>query len=61
MFQAALEANIDPIRLSFVHTIEVVQNAASDFHLAALQYLAKASSRDSPDITIVRLSCPLVL
>jgi hypothetical protein len=31
MHQAALQENVDPDRLSFVHTIEVVQGAISEF------------------------------
>jgi hypothetical protein len=55
MHQAALHANIDPDRLSFVHTIEVVQGAVSEFQLAAPQHFDCLYQRLPHDIASVRL------
>lgn len=55
MHQAALEANVDPDRLSFVHAIEVVQDAISDFQLAAPQHFNQLYQRLLHDIAAGQL------
>jgi hypothetical protein len=55
MHQAALQADIDPDRLSFVHTIEVVQGAISEFQLAAPQHFDQLYQRLLHDIASTRL------
>lgn len=55
MHQAALQANVDPDRLSFIHTIEVIQGAVSEFQLAAPQHFDQLYQRLLSDIASVRL------
>jgi len=55
MHQAALQADIDPDRLSFVHAIEVVQGAISEFQLAAPQHFEQLYQRLLHDIASTRL------
>lgn len=55
MHQAAKAANLDPDRLSFVHALEVVQDAVSDFQLAAPQHFGQLYQRLLHDIASVRL------
>ena len=55
MHQAALQADIDPDRLSFVHTIEVVQGAVSEFQLAAQEHFDQLYQRLLHDIASTRL------
>ena len=55
MHQAALRADLDPDRLSFVHTIEVVQGAVSEFQLAAPQHFEQLYHRFLSDIASVRV------
>jgi len=55
MHQAALQADLDPDRLSFVHTIEVVQGAISEFQLAAPQHFNLLYQRLLQDIASTRL------
>jgi len=55
MHQAARAANLDPDRLSFVHTIEVIQGAVSEFQLAAPQPFDQLYQRLLHDIASVRL------
>lgn len=55
MHQVALQADIDPDRLSFVHTIEVVQGAISEFQLAAPQHFDQLYQRLLHDIASTRL------
>ena len=55
MHQAAVAAHLDPDRLSFVHAIEVVQDAISDFQLAAPQHFDQLYQRLLHDIASVRL------
>jgi hypothetical protein len=55
MHQAALDAEVDPDRLSFVHTIEVVQGAISEFQLAAPQHFDQLYRRLLHDIASTRL------
>jgi hypothetical protein len=55
MHQAALQADVDPDRLSFVHTIEVVQGAVSEFQLIAPQHFDQMYRRLLSDIASVHL------
>lgn len=55
MHQAALQADVDPDRLSFVHTIEVVQGAVSEFQLIAPQHFDQLYRRLLSDIASVHL------
>jgi hypothetical protein len=55
MHQAALTANLDSDRLSFVHALEVVRDAISDFQLAAPQHFDQLYRRLLHDIAAVRL------
>lgn len=55
MHQAALQADSDPDRLSFVHTIEVVQGAVSEFQLAAQEHFDQLYQRLLHDIASTRL------
>ncbi len=55
MHQAALAAHLDPDRLSFVHAIEVVQDAISDLQLAAPQHFDQLYQRLLHDIAAIRL------
>lgn len=55
MHQAALQADVDPDRLSFVHTIEVVQGAVSEFQLIAPQHFDQLYHRLLSDIASVHL------
>lgn len=55
MHQAASQAGIDPDRLSFIHTLEVVQGAISEFQLAAPQHFAQLYRRLLHDIASIRL------
>ena len=55
MHQAALQAGVDPDRLSFVHAIEVVQGAISEFQLAAPQHFEQLYQRLLHDIASTRL------
>jgi Insertion element 4 transposase N-terminal/Transposase DDE domain len=53
MHQAAKAADLDSDRLSFVHTLEVVQDAVSDFQLAAPQHFDQLYQRLLHDIAVV--------
>jgi Insertion element 4 transposase N-terminal/Transposase DDE domain len=55
MHQAALAANLDPDRLSFVHALEVIQDAISDFQLAAPRHFDQLYQRLLHDIASVHL------
>ena len=55
MHQAALQADVDPDRLSFVHTLEVVQGAVSEFQLIAPQHFDQLYRRLLSDIASVHL------
>lgn len=55
MHQAALRAEIDPDRLSFVHAIEVVRDAVMEFQLVAPAQQSRLYSRLLNDIARKRL------
>lgn len=55
MHQAALQGKVDPDRLSFVHSIEVLRGAVSEFQLAAPQHFDRLYQRLLSDIASVRL------
>jgi Insertion element 4 transposase N-terminal/Transposase DDE domain len=56
MHQAALEANVDPDRLSFVHAIEVVRGAVSEFQMVCVDQIEPLYGRLLRDIAAVRLA-----
>ena len=56
MHQAALVADIDPDRLSFVHALEVVRDAVAEFQLVAPSQRDALYSRLLQDIASKRLS-----
>jgi len=55
MHEAALEANLDPDRLSFVHALEVVQGAVSEFQMVDPAQTGQLYARMLRDIASVRL------
>lgn len=55
MHEAALEANLDADRLSFVHALEVVQGAVSEFAMVAPEQTGQLYARLLRDIASVRL------
>jgi hypothetical protein len=55
MHQAALQAEIDPDRLSFVHALEIVRDAVPEFQLVAPAQQAALYARLLDDIAAKRL------
>ena len=56
MHEAALEANLDPDRLSFVHALEVVRGAVSEFQMVAPEQIDQLYARMLRDIASGRLA-----
>ncbi len=55
MHEAALQAGVDPDRLSFVHAVRVVQAAIPEFQMVAADDLPRLAARLLRDIAAVRL------
>jgi len=55
MHEAALQADLDPDRLSFVHALEVVRDAVPEFQLVVPEQLPLLYARLLLDITAKRL------
>jgi hypothetical protein len=55
MHEAALQAEVDPDRLSFVHALEVVRDAVAEFQMVALEQQAALYERLLGDIAAKRL------
>jgi hypothetical protein len=55
MHEAALAADIDPDRLSFVHALEVVREAVTEFQIVATEQMEALYKRLLKDIAAVRL------
>src|SRR4029078_9191624 len=55
MHQAALQADVDPDRLSFVHVLEVVRDAVPEFQLVAEAQQEHLYTRMLHDIAAKRL------
>lgn len=55
MHQAAVEAQIDPDRLSFVHAVQVIQDALPEFQMTAPEQLPQLYQRLLRDIAAKRL------
>lgn len=55
MHEAALQANVDPDRLSFVHAIEVIKDAIPEFQMVATEQRDQLYQRLLRDIARVRL------
>jgi hypothetical protein len=55
MHEAALQADIDPDRLSFVHALEVVREAVAEFQIVAVEQEQVLYRRLLVDIAAVRL------
>jgi hypothetical protein len=55
MHEAALQAGVDPDRLSFVHALEVVRDAVPEFQLVAVEQRQALYDRLLHDITAKRL------
>lgn len=55
MHEAALQADIDPDRLSFVHALEVVRDAVAEFQLVVPAQAAALYARMLDDIAATRL------
>ena len=55
MHEAALQLDIDPDRLSFVHALEVVRDAVAEFQLIAAEQVAALYARLLADIADKRL------
>jgi hypothetical protein len=55
MHEAALQADLDPDRLSFVHALEVVRDAVPEFQLVVPEQLPLLSMRLLTDIAAKRL------
>jgi len=55
MHEAALQADIDPDRLSFVHALEVVREAVAEFQIVAVEQMEALYQRLLADIAAVRL------
>lgn len=51
MHEAALQADVDPDRISFVHALHVIQRAISDFQRTTLEDLPRLYARMLRDIT----------
>ncbi len=51
MHEAALQADVDPDRISFVHALHVIQRAVPDFQKTAREDLPRLSDRMLRDIT----------
>ncbi len=55
MHAAALQADLDPDRLSFVHALEVVRDAVSEFQMVAVEQQGALYVRMLQDIAAKRL------
>lgn len=55
MHQAALRADVDPDRLSFVHAVEVIRDAVAEFQMTAPEQLSQLYDRMLRDIAATRL------
>jgi hypothetical protein len=55
MYEAAVDAGIDPDRLSFVHALRVLQDAIPEFQMVAVPELPRLYKRLLADIAKERL------